>query len=177
MKIRAGLLSALLATAVVLPLNAQLQQQRFATLPGHIPGALPRATHLQRSQQSSDELITLCVLLNLSDEAAYEAFDRDLKDPASPGYHKTISLAEFAARFGPTQEAYDAVLAYLQQNGLTLAAGSANRRTLTVSGTRSQVESVFHVNIEDYRLGNRTFHANANDPAFPVSLAPLIAGV
>jgi hypothetical protein len=116
-------------------------------------------------------------MLNLSDEAAFQAFSQDLNNPNSPNYHRTISLAEFAARFGPSQEAYNAVLTYLSQNGFTLVAGSENRRTITVRGTRTQTENAFHVSIQDYKLGDRTFHASEADPAVPASLAQVIAGV
>src|SRR5580692_3182814 len=77
----------------------------------------------------------------------------------------------------PIRQAYDSVLAYLQQNGLTLTRGSDNRRTLTVSGTRAQSERAFNVVIDDYQLGDRTFHAIATNPAVPAALAPLIANV
>ena len=117
----------------------------------------------------------MCVL-NLSDQAGFEAFGKDFNDPNSPNFHKPITAADFTARFGPTQQAYDSVLAYLQQNGFTLAMGSSNRRTLTVAGTRAQAEAAL-TSIGDYQLGSRAFCAIATDPAIPAEIAPLIGGV
>ena len=72
-----------------------------------------------------------------------------------------------ARRFGPSQEAYDRALAFLERSGFTLVEGSANRLTLTVRGTRSQAERAFAVEIHDYRLDDRTLYANDRDPALP----------
>jgi subtilase family serine protease len=147
------------------------------TLSGHVPPILSQATVLPRTPPMDQDPLTVCVMLNLSDRAAYEAFRRDFNDPNSPNYRKPISGSEFTGRFGPSPEAYAAVLDYFQQKGFYLAVGSANRRTLTFHGTRAQGESAFNVRIDDYQIGTRTFHAIAGDPVIPPALAPLIAGV
>ena len=84
---------------------------------------------------------------------------------------------QLAARFGPSQKAYDDVLAYLQKNGFTLAQGSANRLTLTVKATRAQAEQTFAVNLDDYQLDGKGFYANDQDPAVPAKIAKDIAAV
>ena len=167
----------LLSSTVLSPLPAQSPGGPLTTLHGHVLGRLHEATLLPRTAERARQPLTICIILNRGDDAGFEEFERELNDPNSSQYHKTLSLSEFTARFGPTQQAYDAVLAYLQQNGFTLTTGSANRRTLTVSGTRAQAERALHVSINDYRLGDRVFHAIAADPAVPAELAPLIAGI
>jgi len=164
-------------SAGVVPLTAQSQDARPVTLPGHVIRTLAEANRLPRTQQVAQDPLSVTVVLNLSDEAGRDALAKDLNDPDSPYYNTTIGLNEFTARFGPTQQAYDSVLAYLRQNGFTLTSGSVNRRTLTVSGTRAQAERAFNVNIDDYQLGDRTFHAISSEPSVPAALAPLIASV
>ena len=162
--------------ASVLPVTAQTGTQT-TTLPGHVLGILPKATHLARNPARENDMVMIEVVLRLSDEAGFKAFSAELEDPASPNYHKPILPSEFTTRFGPTQEAYDQVLEYLQDNGFTLAVGSNNRRTITVRGTRAQAEKAFYVQIDDYQLGERNFHAVATDPSLPADIAPLILGV
>ena len=180
---RLGLACVLLFAAAVLPLAAQDQPGALVTLPGHVLNVLPQAVRqaasLAAGQQAdvNQQPLTLTVVLNLSDRAAFEAFATDFENPDSPNYHHTLRVGEFASRFGPSQDAYDAVLAYLQANGFSLVAGSANRRTITVRGTRAQAERAFHVSIDDYQLGARSFHAVASEPAVPAEIAPLIAAV
>ncbi|MGB6690664.1 MAG: IPT/TIG domain-containing protein [Terracidiphilus sp.] len=174
--IRCILMCAFLAAAA-LPLAAQAPVAPTETLAGHVLPALARATRLPHSARMDDEPITLTVMLNLSDEGGAKALEREIGDPNSQNFSRTISPAEFTSRFGPTQEAYDAVLDYLRQHGFTVAIATSNRRTITVNGTRAQAQTAFHVQIDDYKLGDRTFHAVASDPAVPRTLAPLIAGV
>jgi hypothetical protein len=146
-------------------------------LHGHVLNALQYATRLPRTSQAASEQVTLTVMLNWSDPAGFKDFGDAFEDAASPSYHKMIGADELTARFGPSQEAYDTVLSYLQRNGFALVLGSANRLTLTIRGTRVQAERTFSVSIDDYQLGADQFHANDTEPAIPATLAPLIRSV
>ena len=168
---------ALVFAAALGPLAAQSPFQQRVSLPGHVLPKLRDATLLPRTAAMLQEPFTFTILLNLSDRAGADAFHKEMSDPASAQYHKTIPREEFTARFGPTQQSYDSVLAYLENCGLTVVERSANRRTITVSGTRAQAEYALGVAINNYKLGSRTFHAVAADPALPPAVAQLIGGV
>src|SRR5262249_35204972 len=88
-----------------------------------------------------------------------------------------LSQEELTVRFGPTPEAYEDVLGYLQHSGFTLVRGAANRLTLTVSGKRGQAERAFGVHIRDFETGGRRFFANDVDPIVPRSLAKSIQAI
>src|SRR5580658_4546687 len=166
---------ALVAAIVLSPLAAQSTRSQNVTLPGHVLPALSKATRLPRTPLMDQDPLTFSVMLNLSDPAAYDAFRQDFNNPDSPNYRKTIAGGEFTSRFGPSPEAYSAVLNYFQQKGFTLVAGSSNRRTLTFHGARTQAESAFNLAIDDYQMGSRKFRAIASDPALQAELAPLVA--
>jgi kumamolisin len=102
---------------------------------------------------------------------------QQFEDPNSATFHQTLASSEYTARFCPTEEAYNAVLSYLKENGLSLVLGSKNRRINTVQGTRAQAQKAFHVSINDYQLGSRSFHAIASDPALPANIAPFLVSV
>jgi len=171
--IRLAMLAALAMLAS--PLGAQTP--RNASLPGHVIRALANATRLPHTRQMDEEPITVTVVLNLSDPQGAEALEEEYSTPTSPNYHQTITVFDFTSRFGPTQEAWDAVLAYLEQNGLTLSHSTIDRMTMSVTGTRAQVQEAFHVMVDNYQLGDRTFHAVASDPVVPATIAPWIATV
>src|SRR5580704_1019104 len=78
-------------------------------LTGHVLDVLPAANKLPKLAASADEPITLTLMLHWSDRTGFNAYARDFEDPTSPNYRKTLSREELTARFGPTQEAYDAV--------------------------------------------------------------------
>jgi subtilase family serine protease len=60
---------------------------------------------------------------------------------------------------------------------MRLVQGSTNRLTITVAGTRAQVNRAFQAQIRDYQLGGRTVYANSLDPAVPAALAPSIQAI
>lgn len=164
-----------LSIALAMPLAAQTSAT--ATLPGHVVRSLSNATLVPHSSQMDQEQITLTVVLNLSDQLGASTLEQEMADPNSENFHKVMSQPEFTARFGPSQDAWNTVLAYLQQNGFQLKLGSQNHRTMTVTGTRAQAQRAFHVTIDDYQMGTRNFHAVATDPAVPSQVAPLISSV
>lgn len=161
----------------ILPLAAEQTDAARVALPGHVVQSLAKATRVPHAPQMDNEPITLTVVLALSDPAGAKALGDGIADPNSPEYRRTIRPEEFRARFGPSQEAYDTVLGYLKENGLSLSLGSISRRTLTVIGTRAQAQKAFNVVIDDYLLGDRKVHAVASDPAVPEKIAPLILSV
>ncbi len=160
-------------------------------LSGHVLGLLSRATPLQATPSAAaapslqaapnaataSTPITLTIVLKRSDQAGFDAFVRDVHDAHSPRFRHFASQQELAQRFGPTQQAHDAVLAYLQQNGFTVVGRSAGRLTITVQGTLDQVNRVFDAHVGTYQLNGRTFYANSVDPTLPTALAPYVQAI
>ena len=65
------------------------------------------------------------MVLPLRDRAGLQNFLQELQDPFSPSYHQFLTPQEFTARFGPSQEDWDALVAYAKANGFTLGAFTA----------------------------------------------------
>lgn len=148
-------------------------------LPGHVLAALAEATPRSPSGEEADEIL-LTIVLRRSDEAGFKEYLREVYDPASPSHRRFLTSAQLTERFGPSREAYEELLAFLGAHGFELVAGSANRGTVSVRGTRVAAERAFSVEIGDYELGERRFYANDRDPALPpdlVSHVHAIAGL
>ena len=114
------------------------RQVREVTLNG-------QATLLGRLPAS--QIMQLDVVLPLSDQAGLDAFLAILQDPNNPGYRQYLTPAEFTARFGPTQQDYDAVVQYVQSKDLTVVGGSRDGMDVQVKGPVSAIESAFHVSM------------------------------
>jgi hypothetical protein len=175
-------LIAVLTAEWILPASAATRSEprpepNLVGLPGHVLDALQRATPVAASPGAEAEPLTLTVTLKRADQAGFERYLQDVYDARSPSFRHFLSQAEITARFGPSQKAYDNVLAYLQQNGFTLLQGSANRLTLTARGTRAAAERAFAVRIRDYALHGRGFYANEHEPALPTLIADHVASV
>lgn len=155
------------------------QSSNRVALRGHVLPALSAAQPVVTTKAAplAAEPLTLTIVLRRSDPAGFDRYLRDVYDPQSPQYRKFMNPEEISNQFGPSQADYDAVRTYFEQQGFTVAEGSANRMTLMVSGTRATAKSALGVTINDYQLGERKFHANDSDPSLPKSLASRVEAV
>ena len=149
---------------------------KLVRLTGEVPAALAKATKLSE-KIPADTPLTLTIVLNRTDQAGFDRYLYEVYEPHSPSFRQFLTPLQISDRFGPSPAAYDAVLHYFQRNGFKLLDASKNRLTLTLDGTRAQVERAFEVNIGGYRLGNRKFYANDKEPALPAPIASRVQAV
>ena len=160
-------------------ITAQAVPSGRVALAGHVLPALTTAT-LDSSKTKAitdDEPLTLTVVLNRSDPDGFAAYLADVYDPASPTFRQFLTPTQVSDRFGPSQAAYDSVQHYLADAKLQLVEASVNRMTLSVRGTRIDVERAFAVTINDYQQESRKFFANAAEPSLPSAIATNVQAV
>jgi len=118
-------------------------------------GRLPASRHLQ-----------LAISLPLRNQRALTDLLAQLQNPASPNYHKYLTPAQFAERFGPADPDYQAVVAFAQAHGLRVTAKHPNRVILDLDGAVSDIEKALHVTLRTYRHPRepRQFYAPDADP-------------
>ncbi|HTW81594.1 MAG TPA: protease pro-enzyme activation domain-containing protein [Terracidiphilus sp.] len=142
--------------------HAQLQpvlthHVRQATLNGQAPmlGRMP-----------ANQNMSLVLVLPLRNQDELDSLLSDLYNSNSPSYHKFLTVDEFTARFGPTQEDYNTLIEFAHENGLTVLSTSRNRVNLQVSGTVANVEKALnvHMNLYQHPTENRTFYAPDREP-------------
>jgi kumamolisin len=112
------------------------------------------------------QIMTLNIVLLLSNQAALDQFLSELYDPNSPSFHQYLTPAEFTARFGPSQADYNAVVGYAKANGFQVIGGTRDGMNVEVKGPVSAIESAFHVTMRTYRhpTENRTFYSPDREP-------------
>ncbi len=66
------------------------------------------------------------IALPLRNQDELDQLFMDLYDPSSPSYHQFLTVDQFTAEFGPTQQDYNAVINF---SGRTASPSSARRRT------------------------------------------------
>jgi subtilase family serine protease len=108
----------------------------------------------------------LVLVLPLRNQAALDDFLNELYDPSNPSYRQFLTVEEFTARFGPSQEDYDTVKRFAEANGLTVVGTSRNRLNLDVTGSVASIEKALHLTIGIYQhpTENRTFYAPDREP-------------
>src|SRR5712691_9750547 len=134
--------------------NPDPTKKGLARIHDGVPAALANATKTPKANAGKNPL-TLTIVLKRDDQQGFDEFLRGVQDPQSPTYRHYLTPREQADRFGPSKKAYDEVSGWLRHKGLRVVEGSANRLTLTVSGTRKNAEEAFGVKIDDYRSGER----------------------
>lgn len=122
--------------------------------------------------------LTLAIGLPLRNEADLQDLLHQLYDPASTNYHRYLTPEEFAARFGPSEEDYQAVKAFAATNGLDVPVENGNRMLVQVSGRVGDIERVFHTTLRMYQHPTeaRTFYAPEVDPSFDLNVRVLNIG-
>jgi len=142
-------------------------------LRGHVPSITARLPSVNRLPASTP--LRVAIGLPLRNQAGLDALLRQLSDPASPNFRQYLTPQEFAARFGPTQADYDAVIAFARNSGLTVTGTHPNRTLLDVSGTAAQLENVFHIRLLTYRHPTeaRDFFAPSREPSLDLDVPVL----
>jgi subtilase family serine protease len=109
----------------------------------------------------------IVLVLPVRNQEALDSFLTDLYDPASSSFRKFLTVEEFTARFGPTQEDYDAVIRFATENGLTVVGTSRNRMNVDVTGSVAAIEAALHLTMGLYLhpTENRLFYAPDREPS------------
>jgi kumamolisin len=162
--VRKSVLFSLAIAALVSIVTIHSQAQSLLT--HHVREVTLNGQAQSLGRLAANQIMQLDVVLPLSDQAGLDAFLKDLYDPSSPSYHQYLTVAQFTARFGPTQEQYDAVVHFAQANGFTVLGGSRDGMDVQIKGPVSSVEEAFHVNMHTYQhpTENRTFYAPDSEP-------------
>ncbi|HZU70223.1 MAG TPA: S53 family peptidase [Ktedonobacteraceae bacterium] len=146
------------------------------TFPGTVSPIIKRS-HLQ-GQADPNQQISLSIGLRLSNADGLKHYVEDITNPKSLNYHRYLTPAQVSDVFGPDKATYNALLQFLQQSGFTIKATYRHRLLITFSGTVGQVESVFHVQINNYTApGGHQFYANPGDPQLPATLAGAVLSI
>jgi pseudomonalisin len=177
-----SLLSVLLVLTGILSLSAQAQRvindADRVVLHGNTH-PLARAEFDRGSAPAAMPMDHMIMLLSVRADAQPQ-LDQLLKDqqsPASPGYHKWLTPAEFGLKFGPTDQDITDVTGWLSRFGFAVDEVSNGRMWINFSGDVQKVERAFQTNIRQYEVNGKLHHANATDPSIPRALTPLVQGL
>jgi len=113
-----------------------------------------------------DERLQMSVTLQLRQADELVALIAAQQDPASPSYRHWLTPDEFAARFAPSTDDYNAVVDWLRRENFTVHPPVSNTR-IDFSGAVVNVERAFGVRMNHYRQRDRTPLANEGPPLLP----------
>ncbi len=132
----------------------------------HVRDAVVNGQARLVGQLPASQTLRFDIVLPLRDHAGLQNFLQDLYDPSSSSYHQFLKPQEFTARFGPSQEDWDALVAFAKASGFEIVGGTRESRDLWLTGTVANIEKAFHVTLGVYQdlTDNRQFFAVDREP-------------
>jgi hypothetical protein len=164
----------LLASGFLGPVLAQAETQKptpqRVPLRGQVPAAASKLQPLGRLDGAT--ALKLSVTLPLHNQDALKNLLQQIYDPASPLYRHYLSADEFDARFGPTEQDYQDVIAWANRSGFTITTQHASRMLLQVTAKVADIERALQVTMRTYAhpTEHRTFFAPDSQPSLDAKL-------
>ena len=119
------------------------------TLLNHVPKAVNLSRRVGPVTETAN--LTLAIGLPLRNRQELDVLVDQIADPRSASnYRHYLSASEFAGRFGPTEEDYDKLIAFLQKSGFTVAGTHSNRMILDVTGPAAAVNRTLHISLTEW---------------------------
>ncbi len=110
-------------------------------------------------------------------DAALDRFMAEQYNPESGNFHHWLTAREFGLKYGPSDADLAKVTAWLQVWGFSVEKVGKGRTFIEFSGTATQVEQAFHVEMHRYLVDGVEHIANDRDPQIPEALTPVITGI
>src|SRR5665213_1427030 len=159
------------ASAFCVSLQAQQHPLRIE----HIPDLVRNGQASATGQLEAEHPMHLVISLPLRNEDTLDTLIQQIYDPQSPNFHRYLTSQQFTDSFGPSQQDYDAVVAWAKSKGLQVTATTSNRRLVEVDAPAGTINRAFNVLLKTYQDNRnaRTFHAPDREPTVDLSV-PLL---
>ena len=158
--------------AMVSAMNTVCQAASRTLLTSHVREAVSSGEAKLVGRLPANQTMHFDVMLSLRHQPELENFLKDVYDPSSSSYRNFLTVEEFTARFGPSQEDYDALMSFAKANGFTVVNGSRNRVDVVLTAPVSSVEKAFHVTMGVYQhpTEDRTFYSPDREPTADLAI-------
>jgi subtilase family serine protease len=134
------------------------------TLLKHVPKAVAESRQL--GPVAGTATLHLAIGLPLRNPEELDRLVDQIADPRSSSYRQYLSASEFAERFGPTQQDYDKLIEFVEQNGFRVSEKHANRVILDITGTAGAINKMLHISLTAWDHPTRgRFFAPDRDPS------------
>jgi subtilase family serine protease len=156
----------LMAVALLAGVNIVCQAQSRTLLTTHVQQATLDGHAALVGRLPANQTMRFDVVLALRQPAALENFLKELYDPSSPSYRHYVTVPEFTARFGPSQEDFDATIRFAKASGFKVTGGSRDSMDIQLKGSVANIEKAFHVSMGVYQhpTENRTYYSPDREP-------------
>jgi len=135
------------------------------------------ATAKNLGAEDTARIIEVSIWLQLHNRSEFDALTQSFYDRSSSNYHHWLKQNEIAARFAPTAQEAKTVQEFIAAHNLKLVKMGPSNFYVRARGTVGDVEKAFHVQLNNYQVGDKTIRANASDPYVEGAAGPLVRAV
>ncbi len=160
---------ATLIAGVTLPAGAA------ATIAHNTPRYVSTAKNLGTVDPT--QTLEVSIWLNLHNRAEMDALAAQLYDRTSPNYRHFMNRAQFAARFAPTAAEAKTVQDFFESHNLKVVTVGPDNMFVRARGKVADIQSAFHVTLNNYVVGGKTLRSNDRDPFIDHPAAELVSSV
>jgi len=164
---------AVLAVALAWPALGHAATGR--TLVNSTPAYVPTSKNLGREDAS--KVIEVSLWLHVRNRDQFDVLTQSLYDRTSPNYRHWLKSQDIVVRFAPTTQQVNSVRDFLTAHNLKVVKIGANNFYVRAQGTVADVEKAFHVELNNYLVGNKTVRANNTDPYIEGAAADLVRAI
>jgi hypothetical protein len=159
-------------------ITGDVDTRQVQALPNHHPlwanpaddaGAVPSDLALNS--------LTMVLTRSAQQEAAFQEFLTEQRNPASPNYHHWLTAAEVGERFGLAEEDIATLSSWLQTQGLHVNWVAPSRMFIGFGGTATDIGRAFQTELHYYKVNGEQRMSVNSDPLIPRALAPAIKAV
>jgi subtilase family serine protease len=134
------------------------------------------ATAQNLGAEDPSKIIEVSIWLQLHNRTQFDALAESLYDRTSPNYHHWLKPTDFA-RFAPTAPEAAKVQQFFAAHNLKVVKTGPNNFYVRARGSVGDVENAFHVQLNNYQVGDKTIRANASDPYVEGEAGTLVRAV
>ena len=125
----------------------------------------------------ASRVLDVVVSLKLQQTDQLKAFLTEQARPGSPSYGRTLTPAQFAAAYAPTDTQVQAVVDYLSRSGLTGVSVLPGRTLIRASGSVAALQSAFNTSLVQFVADGATHFVNLADASVPDALRGTVLAV
>ncbi len=127
--------------------------------------------------EDPNKTMEVSIWLKPHNRSQLDAVARQLYDRNSPSYRHFLNRAQIAKMFAPTAEEAATVQRYLESRNLKVVRTGPNNFFVRARGTVGDVQTAFHVQLNDYQVRGKVVRANASEPVVDGDAAGLVFAV
>jgi pseudomonalisin len=167
-------LFAALATTSAISINAQTLWTSTATQGISLSQLASAADY---GPATSTQAITVRVALKLQNRAALNTYIKNINDPTNALYGNSLTPAQFAAAYAPSNAQVQQVVSYLQAQGFENVTVEPNNLLISADGTVAQASTAFNTPIEQFAQFGNIVYGNTAPAQVPASLGSIVGAV